>query len=267
MPKAFWSITRGVALPAHPDLVAAFSSGLRDGTLPPGLTAHQPGEAARRFAVYRNNVTVGLTDALSKRFPVIERLVGRDFFAAMARLYIDAHRPRSPVLLEWGDTFPAFLADFPPLSGYPYMAEVAQIELARGQAFHAADIEPIDADNLMAAAADPSRARIGLHPSVRVLPLSSPAVYVWTVNQPGDQSTVLRQTGAQTALILRDRNFAVPVIAITPGDATLINALGEGQTILVAASLAAFAEPDHDPQPMLLHLMQSGSIIPYKDTP
>lgn len=71
---------------AHPDLVQAFASGLTGGTLPPGLTAQAPDEAARRFAVYRNNVAVSLLAALADRFPVIERLIGPDFFAAMGQV-------------------------------------------------------------------------------------------------------------------------------------------------------------------------------------
>src|SRR5271168_2197554 len=35
---------------------------------------------ARRFAVYRNNVAVGLIGALEKRYPVTRRLVGDEFF-------------------------------------------------------------------------------------------------------------------------------------------------------------------------------------------
>ena len=56
-------------MPAHPDLLTAFGAALRGGPLPPGVTARDPSEAERRFAVYRNNVAVSLTDALAARFP------------------------------------------------------------------------------------------------------------------------------------------------------------------------------------------------------
>ena len=77
-------------MPAHPEFLAGFDAALRGGALPPGLTASAPDEVALRFAVYRNNVAVGLSDALAARFPVICRLVGADFFAAMARLHAEA---------------------------------------------------------------------------------------------------------------------------------------------------------------------------------
>jgi hypothetical protein len=254
-------------LTAHPDLVTAFAAGLADGALPPGLTARAPDEAARRFAVYRNNVAVSLTAALAQRFPVIERLVGADFFRAMGRIYIDAHRPKSPVLLEWGESFPAFLAGFPPLAAYPYMADVARVELARGRAYHAADAAPIAADRLVAAAADPAGARLGLHPSVQVLTLGQPGASIWAANQPGAAAPRVAAAGAEIALVLRDARFDVPVAVIGPGDAALIGALQDGLTLMAAATRAAAAAPGHDPQPILVRLMQAGVITEPKDSP
>ena len=56
-------------------------------------------------------------------------------------------------------------------------------------------------------------------------------------------------------------------MAIGVGDATLINALQDGQTLLIAAKLAAFAYAGHDPQPILVRLMQAGAITLPKETP
>lgn len=253
-------------MPLLADMTSAFAAGLAGGALPPGVTAVAPDETARRFAVYRNNVAVSLSRALAQRFPVIARLVGREFFAAMAAVYHESHRPASPVLLEWGDSFPGFLAGFPPLGGHPYMASVAQVELARGRAFHAADAVPVSPDALMAAAADPASARLGLHPSVQVLALSHPGASIWAASQPGATARQTPVTGAETALVLRDARFAVPVAVIGPGDAALIGALREGLALLAAAERAARSAPGHDPQPILVRLVQAGAITQPKDT-
>jgi hypothetical protein len=255
-----------LALPAHPELIAAFTAGLTNGVLPAGLTARAPDEATRRFAVYRNNVAVGLSDALALRFPVILRLVGPDFFRAMARSYLETHRPASPVLHEWGESFPGFLKRFKPLAAYPYMADVARIEIARGRAYHAADAVPIPAADLIAAAADPGRARLGLHPSVQVLHLDPPAASIWAANQPGAQVRKVPVHGQEIALVLRDFVFEVPVRGIGAGDAALIAALQDNQSLQTAAALAAFAEPGHDPQAILVFLMQAGVITMPKGT-
>ncbi|MFN7222476.1 MAG: DUF2063 domain-containing protein [Paracoccaceae bacterium] len=249
---------------AHPDFAAAFDAALKGAVLPPGVTATAPDETARRFAVYRNNVAVSLSEALAQRFPVIRRLVGHDFFAAMARVYAEAHRPASPVLLEWGETFPAFLASFPPLADYHYMADVARIEVARGQAFHAADAVSAGPDSFLGA--NPSSLHLVLHPSVHVLRLRHPGVTIWARNQPGEAPQAMTLAGAEIALILRDRAFNVPVAAISEGDAVMIDHIRLGASLTTAAELALWSDPDHDAQPLILRLMQAGAILDPKET-
>lgn len=250
--------------PAHGTLAFAFDAALKGAPLPAGLTATDPAEVERRFAVYRNNVATSLIEALARRFPVIRRLVGAEFFSAMARIYAEDHRPTSPVLLEWGQGFPGFLAGFAPLKGYPYMADVARIEYARGLAFHAADAPPMDPARL--AGTDPLALRLRLAPSVRVLHLGHPAVSIWLQNQPGTAPGTVAPAGAEIALILRDRAFNVPVRPVTGAEARMVEGLGCGETLGVAAEAAVAADPDHDPQPLLLYLIGSGAITDLQET-
>lgn len=249
-------------MPGHPELIAAFDAGLRGQPLPAGITAVDPDEIGRRFAVYRNNVAVSLSEALAKRFLVIRRLVGEEFFAAMAHVYAESHRPTSPVIHEWGEGFADFLDAFPPLAGYPYMADVARIEYARGVAFHAADGTPAAPDSFLGA--DPSRLHLTLHPSVQVLRLRHPAVSIWAQNQPGRTPQAMTLTGAQIALIVRDRAFEVPVFAIGEGDAAMIEHIRLGASLTAAAELAQWAQADHDPQPLIVRLTQTGAILDSK---
>ena len=73
----------------------AFAAALLDpgSPLPDGITTARGRADRARFAVYRNNVFVGLTNALARRFPVTERLVGTEFFHGMAR-YSEARERR-----------------------------------------------------------------------------------------------------------------------------------------------------------------------------
>jgi hypothetical protein len=243
-------------LPTHPDRQTAFTAALRGGPLPAGLVAR--GDVARRVDVYRNNVTHSLTAALAARFPVVRRLVGDDFFRALARVHIDADPPRSPVLAEWGADFAAFLARFPPLAAYPYMPDVARVEHARGRAFHAADAPPLDPAEL--AGADPDRLRLQLHPSVTVLALDHPGATIWARNQPGAAAKPV-VTGPEIALILRSHDYNVPVWVIGAGDAAMVDALRAGDTLAEAARRARTADADHDLQSLLVRLTAAGAFI------
>lgn len=242
----------------HPDFMAGFDTALRGGPVPAGLTARDPREVERRFAVYRNNVAVSLTAALATRFPVIRRLVGEAFFAPLARLYAETDRPRSPVLAEWGEGFATFMEGFAPLAAYPYLGDVARIEYARGRAFHAADVRPVDP--AMLAAADPDRVRLVLHPSVSLLPLAHPAVSIWALNQP-DAVTAALPEGPETALMLRDAGFQVPVRSVGAGDAALMRSILRGEWLSVAADEAQRVEAGHEPEALLVSLMRAGAIV------
>jgi hypothetical protein len=94
--------------------VRAFAAALGEPSAPPPATTHGRMGApdARRFAVYRNNVAVGLISAVEARYPVSRRIAGDDLFRAMARAFVRAHRPRSPVMIAYGGEFPEFVADY-----------------------------------------------------------------------------------------------------------------------------------------------------------
>src|SRR5918911_1682786 len=94
------------------DLQKHFAAALLDRSkpVPDGIRSRPE----RRFAVYRNNVYVSLVAALATRFPVCRALVGDDFFGAMARDFVAAHPPRSPLLMTYGDDFGDFIDGFAP---------------------------------------------------------------------------------------------------------------------------------------------------------
>ena len=76
--------------------VRAFAAALGEPSAPPPATTRGRMGApdARRFAVYRNNVAVGLIGALEARYPVSRRIAGEELFRAMARAFVRGHRPR-----------------------------------------------------------------------------------------------------------------------------------------------------------------------------
>ena len=144
--------------------------------------------AERRFAVYRNNVAAGLVSALGARFPVVKRLVGTEFFRAMATAYIGKEPPRTPVLIYYGDTFPTFIDSFEPAAPVPYLGDVARLELARGLAYHAADVHPASAADFKALPLNRLEdVRVRLHPSASVVRSHYPVFSIWRVNYNPDR--------------------------------------------------------------------------------
>jgi Putative DNA-binding domain len=114
--------------------VRAFAAALGEPSAPPPAMTHGRLGApdASRFAVYRNNVAVGLIGALEARYPVSRRIAGDDLFRAMARAFVRAHRPRSPVMIAYGAEFPEFAADYLAAADAEPSAEQSTLAFTQG---------------------------------------------------------------------------------------------------------------------------------------
>ncbi|WP_416798154.1 DNA-binding domain-containing protein [Ciceribacter azotifigens] len=228
-----------------------------DPSPPQGLTAWN-GAPDRRFGVYRNNVMVGLTAALQSRFPVVERLVGADFFAAMARAFIITHPPRSPLLLAYGDELPAFLEGFEPAASLPYLADVARLEIARSRAYHAADAAPLDPAALAAIPpASLASLRFHAHPSLTILRSSHPVVTIWAMNVREAEPTPIADWNGEDAAIVRPQ-MLVEVRRLPPGGAVFLQSLADGFPLGEAAARALQTSDAFDLSINLAGLLEAG---------
>lgn len=232
---------------------------------PPGLTAWNGSDPARRFAVYRNNVMVSLIDALADTCPVTQALVGEEFFRAMAAEYARANPPRSPVMAHYGAGFAGFIEEFAPAAGLPYLADVARLEMLRVEAYHAADAEPVSPEAIALLAADPGRlpaARFTLHPSLRIMESRHAVVSLWAAHQGEDVYSALAAVDAalpESALLLR-AGLEVEIYRITAGTATFILHLEEGRGLGAAVELALAADAAFDMGEALGLLIRAGAI-------
>jgi len=230
-----------------------------DAAVPPGLTRETGGVPARRFGVYRNNVYASLIDLLAGRFPVVVRLVGEDFFRAMARVYVTREPPASPVLIHYGASFPDFIASFAPASSVPYLADTAALEWAWHKAYHAADAEPLALQELAGAADRAGEAVLTLHPSLSVVRSSYPIVSIMEAHAESGEATPIQLTQAEDALVARPR-LEVEIRRLAPGGACFILALKQGRSIEDAASAALADAPEFDLTTNLAGLFASSVI-------
>ncbi len=229
--------------------------------VPPGLVGPDGAPSARRFAVYRNNVIVGLSESMKITFPAVCRIVGEEFFLAMARAYVVADPPRSPMLLEYGGGFPDFVAAFPPAATLPYLADVARIELAWKEAFHAPEAALLPAAALAAIPQDRlGELRISLHPSLRIVSSRYPALTIWRMNVDGGvPAPVDLKAGGEDALVVRPA-AQVEVRFVPPGGAAFIRLLGEGATLGEAANAGLAAAEAFDLSASLAGLIAAGAF-------
>jgi hypothetical protein len=217
----------------------------------PAIVDDTPGAAAR-LAIYANHYRVTLTDALFATFPVTARLVGCDFFRATARRYVHAAPPRQPVMCEYGESFPDFLAILPETESVPYLADVARLEWAISLASQAPDPGP-------AAEADALR----LHPSCGVLGSPFPVDDIWQAHQSEDGAVapVDLRAGPVRLLVGRRPDDTVGWIRLPGAEATFAARLIAGAERTHALAEVRTLNPAFDPVPFIAALIECGFVI------
>ena len=223
-------------------------------TGPGGRAAH------RRFDVYRNNVTVSLIEALAAVYPAVQRITGPDFFRAMARAHVRAMPPTSPLLFDYGRDFPGFIERYEHAQAMPFLGDVAQIERAWLDAYHAADAAALDASEL--ASVRPERLaelRFAGHPAARIIRSDFAAVSIFSANRSDVPVPRIDGSVPEDALITRP-DCDVVVRHLPPGGAVFARLLIAGQLLGRAAEAAFDEAPDFDLASNIAGLIAAGAF-------
>ena len=252
-------------MPSLADTQLSFTRALRDpaAPVPAGIIAWSGNAPKRRFDVYRNNVYSSLADVLAGRYPAIQRLVGEEFFRAMARVFIDAKPPTSPMLMQYGGGFAAFLDAFPPVAELPYLGDVARIEWAWSRAYHAGDAQPLDPARLHAVVPEAfAGLRFVLHPSLHLLTSRFPAFSIWHANvEDAAMPPIDLGAGGEDTIVVRPR-LSVEVRALPAGARQFLDTLSRGER-LDAAAEAASATDGFDLELNLRELLRLGAFCDF----
>ncbi|QQM31343.1 putative DNA-binding domain-containing protein [Martelella lutilitoris] len=229
-------------------------------TAPEGVANPFGGPAVKRFGVYRNNVAVGLKGALADIFPVTRDLVGERFFSAMAGDYIAREPPRTPVIAEYGHGFSDFIATFQPAENLFFLPDIARLERAWLDAYHAEDADPLSPDTLQTLSPDGlMAAALVSHPATRLRRFDSAAVSIFLRVRNGTGLRDFDPSPAETALVTRP-HYDVSVLALDDGQAVFFDKLIEGMPICEAAEAATALDPAFDLGGAFSILITSGAF-------
>jgi len=242
---------------------AAFSSALLTPDLEtPSVVIGPKGKSrAKRYNVYRNNVTVSLTNALAAVFPAVQRLTGVEFFRAMARFYVREAPPRSPLLFEYGHGFAEFIERYEHASQMPWLADVARIERGWLDAYHAADADSLSVCDLADA---PSERLADLilspHPATRIIRSRFAAVTIFAAHRTENSFGKINAAEPEDALITRPKS-EVAVRRLPPGGAEFLLALLAGRPLGAAAASALDVAPSFDIAASIAGVIQAGAFV------
>jgi hypothetical protein len=213
--------------------------------------------ATRRFAVYRNNVIASLSDALETAFPAIRALLGDTNFRNIAGVYCRAHPPTSPIMQQFGADFGVFLGGFDPVKRFPYLPDIAKIEIALRQAYHAADNSEDAAVTLSTYTPEQiAHARFAFAPAFQLIDSAYPIYDIW--NKAHDPNYEITHQG-QSIVILRPE-FDPFLHLLSHAEHLFLRLMMDQSNLSDAAERASQQDPDFDLSQILQTLLTHNAL-------
>lgn len=252
-------------MPALPEDLSDFACVIVRGEEPSSQIAARYRNYSSEVAigVYRNNYRGNLHDALAGAYPVVEQLVGKDFFRLITRQFIGLQHSRSGNLHDYGAEMADFLAAFEPARALPYLPDVATLEWACHRAYFADDCATLDLGKLAQIPAERySDLILHIHPACRLLRSSYPVAAIWQAHQPGADSDfrIDLDTGPCNALVSR-KDDVVLVGELSDAEAAWLSRIRTGASLGAATDDALELHSDLDLQSALLKLLKRGILI------
>lgn len=237
-----------------------------DAEVPPGWLACNGSDARVRCNVYRNNVWASLVQAMADTFPALYNAMGEALFAYAARRYVQSHPPTDVILAHYGHGFAAFLAQLGRPSEAPASAlawpDVARLEYARVQCFHAADAIPMHKsawENMLRQPERLAHAVFTCAPGVQVVHSAWPICHLWLAWQDGLTEPDALRCAPESALVCR-QGWDVMVVPLSPALGQCVAKLLHGATLQEAARVGLDHGADFDLSLALSVLLQHGCV-------
>ncbi|MFN3232606.1 MAG: DUF2063 domain-containing protein [Alphaproteobacteria bacterium] len=220
-----------------------------------------------RLRIYRNNILSSMIAASGELFPAVKKLVGDDFFDAMARDFILQQPPKSGRLGEYGNTFPDFLRGFEPARQVPYLGDVAEVELAWLRAYRSPEAEPLDAIALASMPPENMpRMTFELHPSAILMTTGFPAGQIWQRCQADDSAGTELGDGPDHLMIIRPEG-EVQVHVLSAAGFEFLTALHAGTSLVDAFEAASAIDQEFNLEQSLIEFLTGKTFTSFAVPP
>ncbi len=252
-------------MPALSDELSHFARAIVRGEEPSSWidTSYQNYSVAIAIEVYRNNYRGNLHDTLAGAYPVIEQLVGKDFFRLLTRKFIEQHLSRGGNLHHYGAEMADFIASFEPARELVYLPEVAALEWACHCAYFAVDADTLNMARLAQVAPEHYPDLIlHIHPSCHLLHSRYPVAAIWHAHQPGADSDFHIDQDSGPCNVLVSRNEDVVIVSeLSMAVATWFHAIQSGVSLGEATDDTLNIHSDFNLQTTLLKLLQLDILV------
>jgi len=215
------------------------------------------------MGIYQNSAIANITHSLSLTYPVIEKLVGEDFFGAMCRKFIYLTWPKSGNMDDYGVEFADFLAEFEHAKHLLYLKDVARLEWAFHQST-LADDAPLTDWSTLALASDILQLKFLVTPSCSLINSVFPIDKIWHLNQQNTLADtkveITDQQHNDTFIVLFRQQLKTVLLPITVAEFTLLKAFANGEIFEQAIVAVSTQQADFSIDNSLKKFIELGII-------
>ena len=216
------------------------------------------------MGIYQNSAIANITSSLSLTYPVVEKLVGKDFFEQSSRQYIFTHWPTTANMDDYGENFPQFLAELEQAKHLTYLKDVAQLEWLFHQCSLAKDSIAFDWTLLAnVAPADALQLNFILAPAVALIKSTQPIDKIWQMNQKNarENSELALAGDSETNIVRFRQGLKTEMMSISASEFALLQSFVNGQSFAVAIESATAVDADISIDNTLKKYIQLGVIF------
>lgn len=201
-----------------------------------------------RFAYYRGNQIALWQQSCANAYPVLQQLVGDDFFKDLTRAYGLAHASQSGNLTDFGASLSDFIRTLENCREYPYFGDIAALEWQVHRAYYLRQSKPITLTQLAAFPPEQlTEFRFKLQATCALLQSPWAIADIWHAHQDTDLPLPKQLSTTSHCLIWRPyglTKWKVQVTSISAASYHALQALKAGKSLGEALELALEKNPE-----------------------
>lgn len=202
---------------------------------------------AARIAIYRNGLEAIWSQTLANAYPVMQKLVGADFFDLLSRDYGQQFPSLSGDLHDFGGDFPQFLKQSKTLTDYPYFSAVAELEWQIHRAYYAADAHCLGLAEFLSTVGDAAQESQLVFHSAATLHMSPWAsAAVWRAHQSEEVAMLEVPLDTASFAAISRREWQVELQFISEASYCALITLQEGKDLAQALEKAMSIDASFD---------------------
>lgn len=175
--------------------------------------------------IYQQSIHDGLINALQQIYPVCVKLVGDRYFYSMAKKYVLSTPSRSADLSHYGKSFSTYIKQHPVLTSVPYLSDIAKLEWAYHQIFHAKNETELNIESIYKYSAEQlTKCIFSLPISHHFITSHFPVDRIWEMHQSTSEDSLNIEESAGYYFVFR-RSYEIHIDRITKQEYIFLKAI------------------------------------------